>query len=34
MTWLTALSIGFAADTLIALWLTLTTHRPDWISEP
>jgi hypothetical protein len=33
MTWLTALSIGFAADTLIALWLTHTTH-PNWLGEP
>ena len=32
MTWLTALSIGFAADTLIALWLTHATPR-NWL-EP
>jgi hypothetical protein len=33
MTWLTALSIGFAADTLIALWLTHTTHKPEWLQS-
>jgi hypothetical protein len=33
MTWLIALSIGFAADVLIALWLAFTIHRPDWMSE-
>jgi hypothetical protein len=31
MTWLTALSIGFAADTLIALWLAAATHKPEWL---